>query len=86
MKRTPYPLALPDDLLREVRAAAAVTGLSLAADTRQSMKRGLPRLREQLAPPPTLRPASKAEAKHAPASHEVLLEEANGLAWPSLCC
>jgi hypothetical protein len=65
MKTTPYPLALPEDLLREVRATAAVTGLSLAAAMRQSMKLGLPRLRAQLAPATTLKPFTRAEAKRA---------------------
>ena len=41
------------------------TGLSLAAAMRQSMRLGLPRLREQLAPPATVKPFTRAEAKRA---------------------
>ena len=43
-----YPLAVPRVLLVEVRRTAEATGLSLAEAMRQSMKLGLPRLREQL--------------------------------------
>jgi hypothetical protein len=49
MKSETYPLALPPELLGEVRKAAKETGLSLADAMRQSMKLGLPKLREQLA-------------------------------------
>jgi hypothetical protein len=48
MKSDTYPLAMPDDLLDEVRQTAKVTGLSMADAMRQSMKLGLPKLREQL--------------------------------------
>ena len=48
MKRDTYPLAMPNDLLDEVRRTAKATGLSMADAMRQSMKLGLPRLREQL--------------------------------------
>lgn len=65
MKTTSYPLAVPEDLLAEVRETAAATGLSLAAAMRQSMRLGLPRLREQLAPSVALKPFTKAEAKRA---------------------
>jgi len=65
MKTTPYPLAMPADLLGEVREVAAATGLSLAAAMRQSMKLGLPRLREQLAAIATVKPFTPAEAKRA---------------------
>jgi hypothetical protein len=65
MKTTSYPLAVPEDLLVEVRETAAATGLSLAAAMRQSMRLGLPRLREQLALAPTIRPFTKAEAERA---------------------
>lgn len=65
MKTTPYPLAIPEDLLGEVRETAAATGLSVAAAMRQSMKLGLPKLREQLAPALTLKPFTAAEAKRA---------------------
>ncbi len=43
------PLAVPPDLLAEIRTAAADTGLSQADVMRQSMKAGLPRVREQFA-------------------------------------
>ena len=49
MKSETYPLALPPALLGEVRKTAKQTGLSLADAMRQSLKLGLPRLREQLA-------------------------------------
>ena len=48
MPSTTIPLAMQEDLLAEVRAAAEDTGLSQADIMRQSMKLGLPRLREQL--------------------------------------
>jgi hypothetical protein len=65
MKTTSYPLAVPEDLLLEVRETAAATGLSLAAAMRQSMRLGPPRLREQLAPTATIKPFTKAEARRA---------------------
>jgi hypothetical protein len=49
MKTETYPLAVPEDLLGEVREAAKETGLSIADAMRQSMRLGLPKLREQLA-------------------------------------
>jgi hypothetical protein len=49
MKSETYPLAVPPDLLSEVRRTAKETGLSLAEAMRQSLKLGLPKLREQLA-------------------------------------
>ena len=49
MKSETYPLAVPSDLFVEVRRTANETGLSLAEAMRQSMKLGLPKLREQLA-------------------------------------
>jgi hypothetical protein len=48
MKTATYPLAMPKDLLNEVRTVAKATGLSLADAMRQSMRLGLPKLREQL--------------------------------------
>jgi hypothetical protein len=48
MKSETYPLALPPPLLREVRRTAKETGLSLAEAMRQSLRLGLPKLREQL--------------------------------------
>jgi hypothetical protein len=48
MKSETYPLALPPPLLKEIRRTAKETGLSLADAMRQSLKLGLPKLREQL--------------------------------------
>ena len=48
MKSETYPLAVPSDLLKEVRKAAKKTGLSMADAMRQSMKLGLPKLVEEL--------------------------------------
>lgn len=65
MKTKSYPLAMPEDLLIEVRETASATGLSLAAAMRQSMRLGLPRLRETLAPATMMKPFSRAEARRA---------------------
>ncbi len=62
MKTDSYPLALPADLLDEVRRTAKETGLSMADAMRQSMRLGLPKLREKLAPS-TLRPFTANEIK-----------------------
>jgi hypothetical protein len=48
MKSETYPLALPKELLGEVRKTAKETGLSMADAMRQSIKLGLPTLRAQL--------------------------------------
>jgi hypothetical protein len=48
MKSETFPLAMPPDLLGEVRQAAKRTGLSMADVIRQSAKLGLPALCEQL--------------------------------------
>lgn len=48
MKTETIPLAMPQELLREVRAAAKSTGLSMADAMRQSMKLGLPKLVSRL--------------------------------------
>lgn len=48
MKSDTYPLALPPELLREIRQTSKVTGLSMADAMRQSIKLGLPKLREKL--------------------------------------
>ncbi len=65
MKSDTYPLAVPPDLLGEVRQASQDLGLSMADIMRQSMKLGLPKLREQLCPDPlnNVKPMSKAEAR-----------------------
>jgi hypothetical protein len=64
MKCDTYPLAMPNDLLDEVRQTAKATGLSMADAMRQSMKLGLPKLREQLSTAP-LRPFTAMEIKAA---------------------
>jgi|SRR6267142_896193 len=48
MKSETVPLAMPPDLLKEVRQTAKQTGLSMADAMRQSMRLGLPRLAEKL--------------------------------------
>jgi hypothetical protein len=48
MKSETYPLAIPADLLGEMRDAARQTNLSMADAMRQSMRLGLPKLLEQL--------------------------------------
>jgi hypothetical protein len=48
MKSETFPLAMPKDLLSEVRRTAERTGLSMADTMRQSMKLGLHKLVEQL--------------------------------------
>jgi hypothetical protein len=65
MKTDTYPLAAPRDLLGKLRTASEDLGLSVAAIMRQSMKMGLPKLREQLASEPArkLKPLSKAESR-----------------------
>jgi hypothetical protein len=48
MKSTQYPLQVPDELMAEVESTAKSVHLSKADVMRQSMKLGLPKLREQL--------------------------------------
>jgi hypothetical protein len=62
MKSETYPLALPSELLKEIRKTAKATGLSLADTMRQSIKLGAPKLRGQLAPA-KLKPFTRAEAR-----------------------
>ena len=65
MKTETYPLAVPPELLGEVRRASQDLGLSMADIIQQSLKLGLPRLREQLSPDPlqNLRSLSPAELR-----------------------
>jgi hypothetical protein len=63
MKSDTYPLAMPSDLLDEVRRTAKATGLSMADAMRPSMRLGLPRLREQLATS-SLKPFTAAETSN----------------------
>jgi len=48
MKAETVPLAMPKDLLNEVRRAAKQTNLSMADTMRQSMRLGLDKLVQQL--------------------------------------
>ncbi len=64
MKSETYPLAMPQELLGELRQTAKETGLSMADAMRQSMKLGLPRLREQLSAGKR-NPMSRSEARRA---------------------
>ncbi len=65
MKGNTYPLAIPPDLLGEMRHASEELGLSMADIMRQSMKLGLPKLREQLSTSPLkgLVPLARDEAR-----------------------
>jgi hypothetical protein len=65
MKTNTYPLAVPHDLLKDLRKAAQQTGLSMADTMRQSMKLGLPGLVERLSPDPlkNLKPLTPAESR-----------------------
>ncbi|HTA28991.1 MAG TPA: hypothetical protein VK731_00825 [Candidatus Cybelea sp.] len=65
MKGNTYPLAVPPDLLKELRKAARQTGLSVADTMRQSMKLGLPGLVERLSSDPlkNLKPFTAAESR-----------------------
>ncbi len=60
------PLAMPADLLAEVKRTAEVTHLSSADIMRQAIKAGLPRVREALGVDSVLgglKPFTKAEAE-----------------------
>jgi len=48
MKTLQYPLQVPEDLMAQVKKAAKSFDLSQADVMRQSMRLGLPKLREQL--------------------------------------
>jgi hypothetical protein len=65
MKTNTYPLAVPADLLKEVRKTAQKTGLSMADTMRQSIKLGLPTLVDQLTPDPlkSLKPFTAEESR-----------------------
>jgi hypothetical protein len=65
MKTNTYQLAVPSDLLKDVRKAAQQTGLSMADTMRQSMKLGLPSLVERLTadPPKNLKPFTAEESR-----------------------
>jgi hypothetical protein len=65
MKTSTYPLAVPSDLLEDLRKAARKTGLSMADTMRQSIKLGLPGLVDRLSPDPlqNLKPFTAAETR-----------------------
>jgi hypothetical protein len=65
MASVSIPLAVPRDLLNEIRTAARDTGLSQADVMRQSMKAGLPKIRRQYHSARKLKPLTKREAKAA---------------------
>src|SRR3954463_15581956 len=69
MKNATYPLAMSEELLAQVRETSMETGLSMADAMRQSMKLGLPELRQRLgrkkSPAVNLKPFTKAEARQA---------------------
>lgn len=65
MSSNTVPLAVPDDLYEEVKTTASATHLSFADVMRQSMKLGLPKLREQLQTGFSLKPFTAAESKAA---------------------
>ena len=65
MSSNTVPLAVPEDLYAEVKSTATDTHLSLADVMRQSMKLGLPKLREQLKAEHGLKPFTAAERKAA---------------------
>jgi hypothetical protein len=48
MSQVTYPLGMPKELLKEVKAAADETGLSMADVMRQAIKLGMPRVRQAL--------------------------------------
>ena len=50
IKSETIPLAMPTELLVQIRRAAKTTGLSMADTMRQSMRSGLPKLVEELSP------------------------------------
>ena len=69
MKNATYPLALPPELLGEVKETASHTGISMADAMRQSIKLGLPKLKEQLQSK-SVKPMTPAESKEAFAPDE----------------
>ena len=65
MKSETYPLPMPPELMKEVRQAAKITGLSMADVMRQSVKVGLPKVLEQFpgVDRKQLKPLTKEEAR-----------------------
>ncbi|HEY5915641.1 MAG TPA: hypothetical protein VJA21_34075 [Verrucomicrobiae bacterium] len=75
MKTITYPVNLPADLYGDIRRTAKQTSLSMADAIRQSLRLGLPVLREKLAAE-HVKPFSKAECRQ---SWEVPNEEFDAL-------
>ena len=65
MKSQTVPLAMPQDLLGQVRHAAKRTKLSMADVMRQSMQLGLPKLIERLSTNEALKPLTPEECRQA---------------------
>ena len=63
MKSETFPLAMPEELLVQIRRAAKSTGLSMADTMRQSMRLGLPKLVEDLSPLKGLKPLTAEECR-----------------------
>ena len=59
------PLAMPDDLLKEVESVASETGRTKQEIICQSIKLGLPKLRKHPPSPRGLRPFTPAESRAA---------------------
>jgi hypothetical protein len=62
---SPVPLSMPDDLRAIVRETAQDTGLSQQDVMRQSIKAGLPAVREKFKGERGLKPFTKEEARRA---------------------
>ena len=65
MRRSPIPVTMPDDLLKEVESAASETGLSRQEILCQSIKLGLPKVRKNPRAERGLRPFTQAESRKA---------------------
>jgi hypothetical protein len=65
MSSTTIPLAVPQELERQIRAAAKKTNLSIADVMRQSIMLGLPELEERLSPLAGLKPLTRQEIHRA---------------------
>jgi hypothetical protein len=86
MKLSTYPLAMPADLQREVKATAAAVGVSMADAMRQAIKLGLPKLRETMASsslaPISARALQAAYAAETPAERQEAARLARASARP----
>lgn len=64
MKTITYPVGLPEELYSAIQQTANETSLSMADAIRQSIKLGLPKLREKLSGG-QVRPMTREEAREA---------------------